>query len=189
MKPERTDARRKVEEARATAHADPKRRRALLREALALDPKFEPALEDLSLALLHDENHDEAREVSARCLAVSPDNDSCRMVSNYALPRGPEADRIGREAHTCLEGAPKDPKCLATAIGYDVLTGKIDEATTLVETLDEIAPGAKQTLFAKARLASVAGHYEDARHDLEAACRQGLEQACFRAEALRGEGW
>jgi Flp pilus assembly protein TadD len=187
--PQRGDSRRRVEEARAVARTDPKRRRALLRAVLASDPKYEPALEQLSLALLHDENHDEAREVSARCLAVSPDNDTCRMVSNYALPRGPETDRVGLEARACLEGTPNDPKCLAATIGYDVLTGKIDDATHLMKTLDQVAPGAKQTLFAKARLESVAGHYDDARHDLEEACQQGLEQACFRAEALRGEGW
>jgi tetratricopeptide (TPR) repeat protein len=182
-------ARSKVEAARAFARSDPKRRRALLREALSEDPKYEPALQDLSLALLEDENHDEARAVSSRCLAVSPDNDTCRMVSSYALPRGLEADAVGKEAEACLAATPKDAKCLATAIGYGVSKGDLARAAKLTEALTEVAPGAKQTLFASARLASATGHYDDARHDLEEACRQGLEQACFRAEALRGEGW
>jgi tetratricopeptide (TPR) repeat protein len=179
----------KVEGARALSRSDPERRRTLLREALAADPKYEPALQDLSLAMLEDENHDEARAMSSRCLAVSPDNDTCRMVSNYALPRGPEADAVGEEAEACLSATPKDAKCLATRVGYDVSKGNLADATKLTEELTEVAPGAKQTLFAKARVESASGHYDDARHDLEEACRQGLEQACFRAEALRGEGW
>jgi len=182
-------ARSKTEAARGLARTDPKRRRALLREALSHDPTYEPALEALSLAVLEDESHAEARAVSARCLAVSPDNDNCRMVSNYALPEGPEADRVGREAEACLSATPEDPKCLATSVGYEISKGNLARATELTETLTEVAPHAKQTLFASARVASAAGHYDDARHDLEEACRQGLEQACFRAEALRGEGW
>lgn len=182
-------ARSKTEAARALARSDPKRRRALLREALSADPEYEPALQDLSLAVLEDENHGEARALSARCLAVSPDNDTCRMVSNYALPGGPEADAVGREAEACLAATPKDAKCLATSAGYSVMLGDLDRAAKLTEALTEVAPGAKQTLFASARVASATGHYDEARHDLEEACRQGLEQACFRAEALRGEGW
>jgi tetratricopeptide (TPR) repeat protein len=183
------DARRKVEESAAVARANPKRSRQLLREALAAVPDYEPALQALSLKVFHDENHDEARDLAAHCLKVNPDNETCTTVRNYALQRGPEIDAMAEQTEACLAATPKDPKCLATMVAYDVLTGKIDQATRLSDTLESVDPDGKPTLLAKARVASVAGRYEDARHDFDEACRLGMEQACFRAEALRAEGW
>jgi len=179
----------KMERERSLRKTNPKERRRLLREVVALDPTYVPALEELSLALFHDENHDEARELSAKCLAVASDNETCRMVRDYALIRGPEADQVGETARECLAETPDDAKCLATTIGYDVLQKKFGEAKELTDKLEKLDPDAKQTYLAKARLESVAGNYEEARRDLDEACRQGMEQACFRADALRGEGW
>lgn len=187
--PQGDGLRAKLEAARAVQKTDPKRARALLREILVTDPGYVPALADLSVKLLHDEGHDEARALSARCVAADPENEACNMVLQYALARGPEIDALAERTRACLTANPSDAKCLATMVGHDILEGKLDDAARAAETLARVAPGGKPALLAEARLASVAGRYSDARQKLEGACQQGMEQACFRAEALRAEGW
>lgn len=178
-----------LSEARGVQRSDPKRSRALLRQALSLDPENEPALTSLSGKLLADESHDEARALAARCVAAHPENETCSTVLNYALPRGPEIDELTTRTAACLSRTPDDAKCLATMVGVDVLDGKLGEASKLAETLERVDPEGKGTLLSKARLASASGNYEDARRAFDAACTRGMEQACFRAEALRGEGF
>ncbi|HVU04246.1 MAG TPA: hypothetical protein VHE30_20955 [Polyangiaceae bacterium] len=186
---EQSDVSAKMARALEIRRTDPKGRRRLLREVLAEDPNHVPALESLSLALLHDENHLEAKSFADRCLALEPGNETCRMVANYALPKTAASEAFALGAALCLKDTPDDAKCLATNIGHDVLLGKTADAKPLLERLMKVAPGEKQTLLAKARIESTEGDYENARRDLDGACRQGMEQACFRADALREEGW
>jgi Tfp pilus assembly protein PilF len=175
--------------ARRIENTDPKRARQLLREVLQADPSNENALEDLSRKMLADENLPEARELAARCANVNTRNPLCERINNLAVPITPETERMAEMADACLQTDPNNIDCLYGKAQWSFMNGKPEDAEHLVERLNELNPKSSKSQMALARLKAAGGSYSDARELFQAACAQGEQQACWRSDLLRGEGW
>jgi hypothetical protein len=179
----------KLLQARRVENTDPKRSRELLREVLAKDPKNEQALEGLALKTLLDEDADEARELAARCAKVNSRNSICEKVNKLTPAITPAAERMAVMVEKCARADPNNVDCVYGKLQWLLAHGKKEEAQPIAEHLAEISPKAPATILAQARLKAASGEYGEARRLHQTACEQGNQEACTRAEMLRGEGW
>lgn len=175
--------------ARRIENSDPKRARELLRDVLQKDPNNELALEDLSGKMLADENWTEARDLAKRCNTVNARNRLCEKLTQIAPPITPEVEQMAKVMDQCVKATPDNIGCLYGKVHWLFIKGKAEDAEPLIQRLSELNPKAPETLMAEGRLKAVSGAYGEARQLLQSACSQGNEQACFRADLLRGEGW
>jgi predicted Zn-dependent protease len=175
--------------ARRIENTDPKRARELLREALQKDPNNELALEDLSGKMLADENWPEARDLAKRCNSVNARNRLCEKLTQLAPPITPEVEQVASVMDQCVKATPDNVGCLYGKAHWLFINGKAEDAEPLVQRLNELNPKAPEALMALGRMKAAGGSYGEARQLLQSACGQGNEQACFRADLLRGEGW
>lgn len=183
------NANEKLREARRVESDDPALARKLLREALELDPENPGALESLSLKLLLDENHEEAQSLADRCLKVSAGNRACQQVANYAIEKSPTVEKLADGVTKCLEGMPNNTDCLWGMVNYHLVHGRVNDAATFAGRLSQTAPDSPLANFGQARIKSASGKYSEAKPLMEISCRQGNQDACFRADLLRAEGW
>ena len=184
-----SDANEKLREARRVESDDPALARKLLREALELDPENPGALETLSLKLLLDENHEEAQSLADRCLKVSAGNRACEQVANYAIEKSPTVERLAGGVTKCLEQTPNNTDCLWGMVNYHLVHGRVNDAAMFAGRLSQAAPDSPMANFGQARIKSASGKYGEAKPLMEMSCRQGNQDACFRADLLRAEGW
>ncbi len=179
----------KIDEAKRIATTDPEKSRALLKDVLFYDPDNEQALEELGLKLLHDEKHAEARDLAKRCLEARAENENCWAIAHYALEQRAEVPYMVKATEACLSETPDNVGCLNGMVNYHLMEGRYGKADEFVDTMIESNPDSPLTLLAEGRIKGANGDYGEALTLFEAACEGGEQQACYRAEALRKEGW
>jgi Tfp pilus assembly protein PilF len=185
-----TEAGKQIVMARRFELDDPKRARASLLRALELEPKNERALRMLASRALIDENHEEAREMAGRCIAVNPSNAWCSQVLEYA-PRHVAADLKAplERVHDCLEKEQDNLLCLAAKADLSFTTGNRADASAAVERLVALKTSLPGVRDLEARLEAWSGNYAEARALFDTACAYRSQQSCFRAEVLRSQGF
>jgi hypothetical protein len=167
---------------------DPDRSRQLLRQVLELDPQNEAALERLSKKMLLDEQHAAARELLERCLSVHPGSVEC-TAARAQLPDPQAMETAVKSAQECVNRTPEDTSCLFTLTDNALVQSQKDAASLVALRMHSLAPDSPLTKLVLGRIDAMNGKYREARPLLEAGCRLGNEQACFRANLLRLEGW
>jgi len=167
---------------------DPERARQLLRQILELDPQNEVALERLSKKLLLDEKPGEARELVDRCLSAHPGSAECGAVAAQ-LPDPQATEAALKSANECVTRTPDDMGCTFTLADNALTHGQKDPASLYALRMHQLAPDSPLTKLALGRLNTSNGKFREAKPLLEAACKAGNEQACYRANLLRLEGW
>lgn len=184
-----TAAGKHIDQAQRLEREDPKRSRSSLRRALELEPKNERALRLLAAKALIDENHDEARQLGVRCIAVNPSNVWCQRVLEYAPRRTAELKAPLARVNACLAKEQDNVICLAGKAELSFTVGNQPDAIAAVARLvasKAPLPGVK---LLQARIKAWTGDYAEARALFDVACAHGTEQACFRADVLRSEGF
>jgi predicted Zn-dependent protease len=184
-----TRALAKIEESRRIENTDPKRARALLREAIAMDPRNETALERLAMKMLIDENNEDARALAQRCLGVSDSNPACAAIKEDTVEDGPNVDAIVAGTEKCLQETPDNLMCLYGMVNYHLMKGQPSDAAMFVGRLTQASPDNPFTQYARGRVRAAAGEYSEALRLFQSVCRMGNEDACLRADTLRSEGW
>jgi hypothetical protein len=184
-----SSAAKRIALAREVETEDPKRSRDLLQEALRLEPNNERVLRMLAQKALLDESFGVAAMLSQRCLSINSANYGCKKVDEQTGKIAPVLRKGSETVDRCLLEDPKDAACLFAKIAISFIAGNISEATAYTERLAQIEPGGSFVKFSRGRLRAATGAYAEARVLFEAACTQGLELACFRAEILRAEGF
>jgi uncharacterized protein HemY len=175
--------------AEQVARSDPKRSRALLYEALEKSPDDDSVMLRLSEKLLMDENHREARALVMRCLAANPKNHGCQEARRHILTPQKVHDDTTPFLGNCLERDPTSEPCLAASVVEAVRNEQPEEASKAAGALRAAHPNSALTYLSDGRIASLSGEYEKARERFEKACGAGQDYGCYRAEALRKEGW
>ncbi|HEY6555631.1 MAG TPA: hypothetical protein VI072_00100 [Polyangiaceae bacterium] len=184
-----TAADKQIVMARQLEHEDPKRARASLLRALELEPKNERALRMLASQALIDENHEEARAMGVRCIAVNPSNTWCVQVLKYAPRHVADLKAPLQRVDDCLQKEQDNLLCLAAKADLSFTAGNRADATVAVERLVALKvslPGVREL---QARLKAWSGNYAEARALFDTACAYRSEQSCFRAEVLRSQGF
>jgi hypothetical protein len=184
-----TRALAKIDESRRIENTDPQRARSLLREAIAIDPHNETALERLAMKMLIDENNGEARALAQRCLGVSDSNPACAAVREDTIEDGPDVDRIVAGTEKCLQETPDNLMCLYGMVNYHLMKGEPSDAAMFVGRLTQASPDNPFTQYARGRVRAAAGEYSEALKLFQSVCRMGNEDACLRVDTLRSEGW
>ena len=174
--------------ARRVETTDPDRARQLLRQVLELDPQNEVALERLSKKFLLDEKHSAAKELLDRCLAAHPGSAECTAVAAQ-LPDVQGNAAAVKNAQDCLTRTPEEPSCMFTLADSALLNSQKDPAALYALRMHQVAPDSPLTKLALGRVSANSGKFREARSHFDAACKQGNEPACYRANLLRLEGW
>lgn len=179
----------KIAEARRLAATDPAKSRDILKDALFYDPENSEALELLGLKMLQDEKHRDAKDLAKRCLESQPDNQNCWAIAHYALEPLPQVPYMLKATEACLADSPDNVGCLHGMVNYHLMNGNYGKAGEFVDNMIDSSPDAPLTLLAEGRIKGANGDYGEALTLFEAACDAGEKQACYRADALRDEGW
>lgn len=159
------------------------RAREALRDALDVDPRSVRALRALATIRLEDEAYDEAGELAARCLALTPDEVECKNVQLMARSRAGKQDP--EEIERCYRERPNDFVCVASLANLRIRERRFDEARRLVMEMRRLEPGDDTlALTYEASIAEMQGDLAAAQRSYENACRKGQEFACKRAAAL-----
>jgi tetratricopeptide (TPR) repeat protein len=187
--PPATPAERKIAQARSVELAEPARARALLREALTLDPNNERALRSLAAKLLIDEAHQQAAELSERCLALNATNFVCRQVRDQAFPYDKVQEVAEGATEACLRKDPKSLPCLYAKVNFALTRQNPAGARAALDELARQSQDSPLTHIARGRIEASQGNYAEARVLLELGCRMNVTQGCFRADVLRAEGF
>lgn len=175
--------------ARRLENTDPKRSRDLLRQILQADPTNGRALESLATKLLIDEKFIEALDLANRCVGVNQASAACGKIAELNIKLTPELEKLGRLNDECVRTQPDNLNCAYPKFNAQIVNGQVDEATALADRMSQVNPNDARSQLARGRLRAAAGAYGDARTLFDAACKQGDDQACFRAQVLRSEGW
>jgi len=174
--------------ARRIESTDPKRSRELLRQALALNPTDETALDALSKKLFLDENHAEAKALVDRCLAANPNSEGCKALAGQMIDQATR-DASQAKARSCVTATPENAECIAVLTDGAFYDGNKSAAALFALRQFNVAPTAPATTLALGRVKAADGSYREARELFDKSCAAGNQSACFRATALRGEGW
>jgi hypothetical protein len=177
-----------MSEARRLARRDPARSRAVLRAALEATPDDHRLMGALGQKLVLDESL-EARALAVQCLNVAPDDPVCTEVLERAIDPDPRDDPTSGFLEGCLEADATRVACLASMGVERLRGGDVDGARTAAARLAEIAADSPLTALTEARVLSAEGKYAEALLRFDAACEAGQTYACYRAQALRRDGW
>jgi len=174
--------------ARRIEATDPKRSRDLLRQALALNPTDETALDALSRKLFLDENHAEAKALVDRCLGANPNSEGCKALASQMQDQATR-DASQAKARSCVNATPDNAECIAVLTDGAFYDGNKSAAALFALRMFNVAPTAPATTLALGRVKASNGSYREARELFDKSCSAGNQSACYRASALRGEGW
>jgi Flp pilus assembly protein TadD len=85
---------------------------------------------------------------------------------------------------------PNNIFCLSGMVSHHLLEGDVTEAAKVTGQLAAVVPASPETMLAQGRVQAAKGDYSAALKYFETACDMAhQEAACFRADALRQEGW
>jgi tetratricopeptide (TPR) repeat protein len=177
-----------VARSRRLSLTEPRASRAILRRALEDAPTDEAVLTALAGKLMLDEST-EAKSMAARCLHLNPDSQRCKEIHRRALDPHPRDEPIKKFLAGCLENDPNRIECIGAVVVSRLREGDIEGAHRAAAQLSELSPEAPLASLSSARILSARGRYGEALLRFDEACRAGVDYACFRAEALRGDGW
>jgi hypothetical protein len=167
---------------------DPQRSRELLRQALAIDPNDETALERLSKKLFLDEQPSAAGELVERCRREHEDNTDCKALA-VEIPDPASRDASRKNAETCVQQTPENLLCVYSLLDGALAQGDQSAARLFGLRLSNLAPKSAISELALGRITANSGDYAGARAYFDEACRLGSQAACLRAKLLREEGF
>ncbi|MCP4677374.1 MAG: hypothetical protein GY854_18040 [Deltaproteobacteria bacterium] len=156
---------------------------SLLRQAIDTAPEYTPALSALADLLLN-EDVDEARELSLRCLAVDERDSVCHrtLISSYTRD-GLFEDAFPHVAY-CLEVDPKNIDCLSSMSSLYLNQGQLDETKRMLTWMRRVDPDSMFTQLAEGGYAHAVGDRDAARDAFDHACNKGQPFACKMLKEL-----
>lgn len=160
---------------------------SLFRRALAIDPRYVPALNGLAInagnetivgVLSPEAGYSRAREYASRAVALDPDDASAHAALGFVAMYGDD-DLAGaaREFGRAMALAPGDPSVLPNAATFLRNLGRLDEALAVEEALVRRDPVNVTALRNLAAGQLWAGRYDAAIATLRTALRLSPKQA------------